>query len=409
MPSVEDSRLAYLFQRYLDKTSTQEEEDELLELIYKATYDQQLKDLMDKIWSQLPGSYQLSDDQSNRILSEIKLQFPLITSQKRMIKMRLIRWGAAAAVLLVLIAAGWMIYKNNAHRKLSNTPSIAAKSPGDVSPGGNKAVLIMGNGSQLVLDSSKRGVLTNIGSTQVVSMGKGKLAFQQKGEKTQNMLSPEDSSPEYNILVTPRGGDYMIILPDGTKAWLNAASSLRFPTVFAGNERKVELKGEAYFEVAKNKDKPFIVKSGNMEVQVLGTHFDVDAYGDNSTDKVTLLEGAVRVVQTDSHLSQLLQPGEAAQMEKQRNIQLIKHADIEEAIAWKNGLFLFHNTDIHDVLLQLSRWYDIQVVYNGNITAGLNGMISRNTSLSQVLNMLEYTSKVKFVIEGRKVIVSNTN
>lgn len=407
MPSIEDSRLAYLLQRYIDKASTQEEEEELLALIHKATYDQQLKGLMDKVWSHLPGSYHLSDNQSNRILSEIQQQFPLITSRKGIIKKRIIRWSAAAAVLIVLIAAGWVVYKNNLHEKLNNSPSILAQKPQDISPGGNKAVLILGNGSQLVLDSSGQGVLARIGNTRVIKTGVGKLVFQQKIGGGQNNFSPERLPSDDNLLITPRGGEYMIILPDGTKAWLNAASSLRFPTAFTGSERKVELKGEAYFEVAKNKDKPFIVKSGDVEVQVLGTHFDVDAYSDNQNDKVTLLSGAVRIVQTNDNHARLLQPGEAAQVNRQGEIQLIKHADIAEAIAWKNGLFLFHNTDIHEVLKQISRWYDVQIDYAENINAQLNGMISRSTTLSQVLNMLEYTSKVKFTIEGRKVTVSN--
>jgi ferric-dicitrate binding protein FerR (iron transport regulator) len=193
------------------------------------------------------------------------------------------------------------------------------------------------------------------------------------------------------------------MLSDGSKVWLNAASSLRFPASFAGKERKVELLGEAYFEVAKNAAMPFKVKVNGMEVEVLGTHFNINSYENESTVRTTLLEGSVKINNNNS--SSLLKPGQQAQVNKAGEIKIINNVDVEEAIAWKEGKFQFDRADIHDIMRQLARWYDVDVEYKGSVSSHFGGTISRDVNLSQVLNMLHLTGEVKFQIEDRKVIV----
>jgi transmembrane sensor len=218
-----------------------------------------------------------------------------------------------------------------------------------------------------------------------------------------NTLKNKSSEVVYNTISTPRGGQYQLMLADGSKVWLNAASSLRFPASFVGKERKVELLGEAYFEVAKNAKMPFKVKVNGMEVEVLGTHFNINSYENESTIRTTLLEGSVKINKNNS--SSLLKPGQQAQMNKAGEIKIINDADVEEAIAWKEGKFQFDRADIHDIMRQLTRWYDVDVEYKGTVSSHFGGTISRDVNLSQVLNMLHLTGEVKFQVEDRKVVV----
>ncbi len=403
MPEITDARLEYLFNCFFEKTGTQEEKDELLRLINLAQYDEQLKYLMDRAWSRLSSAYRLSGEQSDRILSEIlpsKLTRSELTAvpAARIIRMRIIRWSAAAATALLLFAGGWLWYENNPGKGMEKPPVMMVQYKKEVAPNGNKAVLILANGSAMVLDSAHNGVIAHQGSMQILTLN-GRLSYNNpEGKQAETVL--------YNTIVTPRGGQYQVVLADGSKIWINAASSLRFPTAFTGTEREVELTGEAYFEVAENKNMPFIVKNKGVEVKVLGTNFNVNAYNDEPGIKVTLVEGSVRVAQPDTHYSQLIEPGQAAVISRSGSSNIkVETADVGEATAWKNGLFVFNNTNIQSVMRQITRWYDTEVTYAGNVNAHLNGMISRNTDLSQVLHMLELTGEAHFKIEGRLVTV----
>jgi transmembrane sensor len=212
---------------------------------------------------------------------------------------------------------------------------------------------------------------------------------------------------QYNVLTTPKGGQYQVLLPDGTAVLLNAASSLRFPTAFTGREREVELKGEAYFDVSKNAAKPFRVKlpsaaGAERTVDVLGTSFNIMAYPDEPFIKTTLVTGAVKV--SSDNASALLSPGQQALMDR-KDIKVEK-ANIEEAIAWKNNEFYFNNTSIYSIMRQISRWYNVEVSYKDSLNVFLNGNIRKNVNASKVFSMLELTGEVRFRTEGKKVIVS---
>jgi ferric-dicitrate binding protein FerR (iron transport regulator) len=220
-----------------------------------------------------------------------------------------------------------------------------------------------------------------------------------------NTILPEVISDDiiFNTIETPKGGKFQIRLPDGSKVWLNAASSIRFPAKFAGSKRKVELRGEAYFEVAHDESKIFEVNARNQTVQVLGTHFNINAYEDEPSVNTTLLEGSVRISDVRTNVSQLLKPGEQSQLSEQ--IEIINLKNTNEAVAWKDGYFQFDEADIKTVMRQIERWYDVSVVYEGNLpNYRFAGEIERNLSLLQVLKVLEKTN-VHFRLEGREVIV----
>jgi ferric-dicitrate binding protein FerR (iron transport regulator) len=270
-------------------------------------------------------------------------------------------------------------------------------------PGGNKAVLILSNGAEVMLDSAGNGKIANQGKTQVLKHN-GLLSYRDLPDAHE-----VPSKVLYNTVVTPRGGAYEVSLPDNSKAWLNAASSLHFPTSFQGKSREVTLTGEAYFEITDNSSHPFIVHISSAdgtpegEVLVLGTHFNVNAYDDESAIKTTLLGGNIRV--SGGRGSLALAPGQEADLDKNGTLNLRERVDTQEVVAWKNGLFLFRNTDIRVVMRQIARWYDIEVNYAGNTQARLSGIISRNTQLTQVLHMLELTREVHFKTAGKIVTV----
>jgi ferric-dicitrate binding protein FerR (iron transport regulator) len=281
----------------------------------------------------------------------------------------------------------------------------------DIAPGGNKAMLTLANGSTIVLDSAQDGTLAQQGTTKIIKLDGGALAYRaatdSKGQATDQAIGQTG----YNTIATPRGGQYRIILPDGSKVWLNAASSLRFPAAFTGGERTVELKGEAYFEIAKNAEKPFHVRvpaggtgGEDMDVEVLGTSFNVMAYANEEKIHTTLLEGKVKVKQ--GVLAENLSPGRQATVDQTTHAMEVTEGNIDQAVAWKDGLFRFKETDIRELMRQVERWYDVEVVYR--TTRGdqdFTGVVSRDKNVSTLLQMLELTGTVHFRIEGKKIIV----
>jgi transmembrane sensor len=222
----------------------------------------------------------------------------------------------------------------------------------------------------------------------------------------QNTKDDMPTKTVYNTIETPKGGQYRIDLPDGTMVWLNAGSSLRYPNRFAGQERKVALTGEAYFEVAKNKQMPFRVVSGKQVVEVLGTHFNINAYTDEASVKTTLLEGSVNVLLQETHQSELLNPGQQAVVKYNGSSIVVQPVKVEEAVAWKNGYFMFVDADLESIMRQLARWYDVEVAYEGNLgSLKFGGMVSRSKSIAQTLRILELTGNVRFKVAGRRVTV----
>lgn len=316
-------------------------------------------------------------------------------------------YRAAAAVLILLAGTAVVFTLNRKKPDISKLP-ISQRYHNDVAPGGDKAVLELADGNKIVLDNASNGELAKQGLTRIVKLDNGQLAYQASKVRSETV--------SFNSITTPKGGQYQIVLPDGSKVWLNAASSLRFPTAFTGNERKIELSGEAYFQVVKNASMPFKVvversmsaeagKPNPLEIEVLGTEFNLTAYGDEDNEKITLINGAVKV--STGNEQKELQPNQQASLNKgSSSLNLISDVNIEEIIAWKNGRFQFHDATIESIMRQAGRWYDIEISYDGKINQQFKGTIPRNVNLSTFLQILEATGWVHFRIEAKKVTVT---
>lgn len=332
----------------------------------------------------------------NKIRERINPLSVAVSEQKRTVPIR--RWTVAAAILIIFLGTGTYFLLSGRSQKELVKGKIPSSLPqqNDIAPGGDKAILTLADGSKVILDTADNGAITKQGSVTVIKLN-GQLAYNKEGISSTDVL--------YNTITTPRGGQYQLVLADGTKVWLNAASSLRFPTAFVGKERKVELTGEGYFEVTHDAAKPFIVTKGQTEVTVLGTHFNINAYEDEPSLKVTLAEG--RVMVEKGSRSQLLLPGQQAIVSDQNaSIDINKDIDVDHAISWKNGLFDFDDDPLPVVMRQLARWYDADVSYSGAVPEGhYTGAIRRQANLSEVLKMLELAGGVHFSIQGRQIIV----
>jgi len=376
-----------LYEKYLAGTATPDEVSHIM--TYKDNFDFQYPDIQDK------ENYEFIE---SRILN--KLNHSTGKNDQKQRSFNSWRWPAAAAIFIILFA-GLFFYMNNRvdESPVGKRPDLVKKQ--DVSPGGNKAVLTLANGKQIVLTDAANGTINQQGSITVKKLQNGKLQYVVQTGATRD-ASPV--SAEMNTITTPRGGQYQIVLADGTKVWLNAASSLKFPSAFNGNDRKVALTGEAYFEVAKNKAKPFRVEFNHTQVEVLGTHFNIMAYPDEAETKTTLVEGSVCV--SNDNGKQMLTPGHQAIITTSGNMRIVD-ADMEETLAWKNGFFIFHNSDIRQVMKQAERWYDVDVIYDGNIPDNrLGGRISKYKNISQLLKNIELASSIHFKVNGNKIIVS---
>jgi hypothetical protein len=299
--------------------------------------------------------------------------------------------GIAAALALVAVTASLWFHRAPVKAVLAATPAPVA-APAVIKPGGNKAILTLAGGQQVILDDARKGSLGDQGGANVVKTSDGSLAYHG---------SALPAAPVYNMVSTPRGGQYEVTLPDGSRVWLNAASSLRFPTSFVGADREVEITGEAYFEVAKDASRPFVVKTPGLDVDVLGTDFDINTYSDEAVSRATLLNGSIRVG------GRVLQPGEQAVVNHEDGaLKVLSGVDKEEAVAWKNGNLQFNDADIPSILRQVARWYDVDIVYEGKVPQEhFTGRVSRDTDLSGVLHIFAL-SQIHFRIEGRKIVVT---
>lgn len=377
-------RLRYLLSVYLDGRLTEDQRRELLALLEEEQAAKHLKEMLGDDWS-LEG--ELPFTQGRIVEGVLKRIRPV----RRMGGFR--RWGWAAAAVLLLCSGAylWTLRK----------PAPLAKQtrPVDILPGGDKAVLTLADGKQVELDSAANGTIAQQGNVQVVKLANGKINY--KGGVAG--FGP-DAGSMMNTLRTPRGGQYRLVLPDGTQAWLNAASSISYPAAFTTNERRVRISGEVYFEVAVDKAKPFVAEASDGSlVQVLGTSFDIDSYLDEGVVKTTLLTGKVRVSAGSG--ATMVAPGEQAQ-ESPDKLTLVDKVDLEKVMAWKNGFFDFQDATLEEVMRQLERWYDIKVEYPKGIPAGqFEGQISRNINLADLLKILA-RADVKFKIEeGRRLLV----
>lgn len=289
---------------------------------------------------------------------------------------------AAAAALITLLSIGaylfWTFPKTNRQEKV-----LASKHDS----GSNRAVLTLGDGSQVVLDNARNGVLASQGASVISKEANGKLVYS-------TPATSQSHSAKQNLISIPKGSEYQLVLPDGTKVWLNSASSLSFPTSFNGNARKVTLSGEAYFEVAKNKTSPFSISVKGTEIKVLGTHFNVEAY---NTVNTTLVEGSVQLKNKEQ--SVILKPGESGLIQADGMFK-VEQADLEAVLAWKNGYFIFHNKDLKSIMEQVERWYDVDVEYEDDVeNKRFYGKVSRSDDLSELLKNMELTGIVHFKIQ----------
>src|SRR5436190_3471472 len=304
-----------------------------------------------------------------------------------------LRLAAAAVFVLAVIGAYLLVNQHPVELPVANNQHQT----NDILPGGNKAVLTLSDRSDINLESVSNGTIVTEGDTKISKLNDGQLVY--------NILEEKPTQVLYNTVTTPRGGHYQLLLSDGSKVWLNSASTIRFPVSFAGDTRKVEVSGEAYFEVAKDPSRPFKVDvAGKNEVEVLGTHFNINSYEDSGSITTSLLEGRVKVTSLKTGESKLITPGQQAQLNENGQIAIHK-ADIDKVMAWKNGYFNFDGADTRIVMQFVSRWYDVDVVYEGKIPQKeFVGEIEKNLNLSQVLKILE-KNDLQFRLEGKKLVV----
>jgi ferric-dicitrate binding protein FerR (iron transport regulator) len=402
-------QVADLIHKHLDQRITEEERLLLEEWLQEKVSNRELfLELVKKDGiSHAVDRMREIEEEKNNVLPDIMSRINAPGSSPASFHLRRWQYTIAAGVLICVCIATLFYINRRAGPGKSSTPVVADSHQHDIPPGTNKATLTLADGTVITLDSASNGTLAQQGGARVIKLDSGRLAYEgNKAAAGREVL--------YNTIYTPRGGQYQITLPDGSQAWLNAASSLRFPAMFTNGERKVEVSGEVYFEIATLSDKrkkkvPFVIDvktpsaAGNARITVLGTHFNVMAYDDEKAVEVTLLEGAVNV--TGAQEDSRLQPGQQAQLNKQGTLKLIAHADIAAVMAWKNGLFQFHNADLPAVLRQLSRWYDVDIEYKGPVPhREFEGEIQRDLTLSQVLRILE-KNQVNIRIEGKKMVV----
>lgn len=300
------------------------------------------------------------------------------------------RWIAAAAIVATVITAGYYAITQKARRQQNS--QLYTKH--DVAPGGNKATLTLASGRQIVLTDAKKGQLAFEDAMEISKTDDGQVVYSGKADNNEMV---------YNTMTTPRGGQYSLTLADGSRVILNAASTLKYPAQFNDNERRVELAGEAYFEIAHNKNKPFRVVANGQTVEVLGTHFNVMCYKDEEQVQTTLLEGSVKLFNHQS--SVLLKPGEQGSSVKGSSTYTVNSVDVSAVTAWKDGLFIFNGVHLKALMRQIARWYDVDVAYEPGVDDDIiYGKISRRANLSKVLKILEL-SDIHFKLDGRKIIV----
>jgi len=372
------------------------EERQWLQQYLRITDSKDFTELMLQRFNEKLRQFENDDDDETGMLINIHKRMRVRTKGAKVVNLRLSSIAAASVIGLVMIGSLYWLKNNSNKRATIAIVKNEKNNPNkEIAPGTNKAILTLADGSTISLDDALNGNLAQQGNTKIIKFN-GKLAYHPSESLANKTV--------FNKIATPRGGQYQVTLPDGSEVWLNASSSIRFPTTFTGSQRVIELTGEAYFEVAKNAVMPFIVKMPQANVEVLGTHFNIMSYNEESVLKTTLLEGSVKFITGNS--SNLLKPGQQSQLAAGGKVKIESGIDVDEVIAWKNGIFHFEHSDIGAVMRQLSRWYDVEVDYsNTPVNELFHADISRKNSLSKVLKALELTGKVHFQLEGKKIIV----
>ncbi|MBC8988223.1 FecR domain-containing protein [Pedobacter sp. N36a] len=409
---MQEQRFSYLFEQYFKRQGSKAEVEELMQLIHSGDFDGQLKVLVDQYYENfIPSQSPLSAAQENQILNAVlntksealtseilasSILTPTTLVPATTLKIRSGRkrwaWIAIAASVAICLGTGFFAYENYTYKK---EQEFAANLIG---PGSNKARLVLSNGKVILLDTLKNGGLTLENGVELTKTKDGQLIYRIKG-------TGNGDAQSINTIETPKGGQYEVQLPDGTEVWLNAASSLKYSNAFNGKKREVTLNGEAYFEVAHRENQPFVVHTPQQSVEVLGTHFNVNAYSDEDQQVITLLEGLVKT--TSKSQSLLLKPGQQSVLNLHNDRLKMKAADLETVMAWKNGDFIFKDEDLASVMKKVERWYDVEVVFEDidPKTIQLGGWVSRSKNISAVIKIIEPIAGVKIKIDGRRITV----
>lgn len=397
MQDEQNKRLSELERKWLDGTISSEEEIEYMEWYNRESEDSVI----------VPSTSAMQEpEHQERLFAGIqaKMHTPAFDALGQVVSIRRMSWMRYAAAVVFLVVSGsaaylWFNKGNDRHMLTDDNKQLT------IVPGHETAILTLADGSTIALDRVNNGMLAQQGNSSIVKLANGQIAYNLEGLAQGEVLM--------NTMSTPKGGRYQLVLPDGTKVWLNAASSITYPAAFVGSGRNVRVSGEVYMEVVKDKSRPFRVDvDGKSVVEVLGTSFNVNSYADEGSIKTTLLEGSVRVGKANladarnDGVGVILKPGQQAIQEEKKKISVSNNADLEQVIAWKNGYFDFDRVDIQTVMRRIERWYDVEVVFEGNIThERLMGELPMNASIERVLNILKQLD-VQFRIEGKKIVVT---
>ena len=387
-----NQKLPYLLNQYLNDQCSAAELAEFYVLVDDPANNLELSDLLDDAINTSTDEKQLSTDQETDLLQYIFDHKESPVQTHKSVRGWDYRSWSAAAVIFLTLCAGLYYFKSNRTEKLREQAAAA------IPPGGDKATLTLADGKVISLQTAGNGQLAEVSGVKITKTKNGQLVY--------SVSDADAVATSQNTISTPKGGQYMLILPDGTKVWLNSASALKFPTAFSGlRERKVVLSGEAYFEVAKLKT-PFVVSTDKQRVEVLGTHFNVNAYLDEQQTKTTLLEGSIRVSSLKTGNVVMLSPGQESMLKANRLD--VQKADIERNTDWKNGIFMFKNESLEGIMRKIARWYNVEIVYEQYAPRKetFSGIVSRYDNVNKVLRRLELTGAVSFKIQGRKIIVS---
>lgn len=386
-----------LYVKYLNKNCTEEEIQFLMAHFQNLNEESPLISLIEEELRKSEPVQQDSPEVESILENNYLLLKRRIEAEAGLQKRLWPKLAAAASLLLFLSVGGYFLfYKTTGNRQVQNQQH-------DIAPGGNKAILTLADGSKITLDDARRGTVAKQSGTIVTKTSPGQLIYRSEDTNSSHSGGGKMIAEVWNTLSTPAGGQYNLTLPDGTTAMLDAASSIRFPVAFTGRERKVEVTGQVYFKVVHNKARPFRAIVKGQTIEDIGTEFNINAYDNEQAIKTTLLEGSIRLF--NPHGSAVLKPGQQAVVRQGDRSIIIGSVDTEEATAWKDGLFLFHNTGMKTVMRQLERWYNVEVDMRNLPDRQFYGEIPRNVKLSQVLTMLEASGKFKFKIQGRRIML----
>lgn len=402
---MQRDRLKSLIDQYFNNSISSEDCIELLKYLNSA--DQaELDGLADIEFSSLDKGPEFKNGQSEAVLSRIKSdpRFAGASEDNNADSLKIIkfygrRMAQFAAAILIFVAAGLIVF--NGRKAKTVNQIVKNNKPAVISPGANKAILTISGGKTIVLDSVANGLLATTRAGRILKTQNGQIIYK---ETSLNSTVETVAAVELNTLTTPRGGQYQLVLPDGTKVWLDAASSITYPVVFTGDSRRVKLTGQAYFEVTKNKEKPFYVDVHHFQIKVLGTHFNVSAYDEDPENTTTLLEGAVQIAKNGK--TALLRPGQQAAIANGSESIIVSEANINDAMAWKNGYFIFNDDDIRGIMRKVSRWYNVDVDYKGDFSnRHFGGTFYRSKGIDELLNHLERIGKLHFKVSERRITV----